>query len=71
MLTLIFPCLKQSEDKRVLQAASEVTLRGLAKITLLGHPETVRTEASKLGIDISLCNVVEPVVRENIWDKRT
>ena len=55
----------------MLQAASEVTLRGLAKITLLGHPETVRAEASKLGIDISLCNVVEPVVRENIWDKRT
>ena len=47
----------------MLQAASEVTLRGLAKVTLLGHPGTVRIDAAKLGIDISLCDVVEPVVR--------
>ena len=52
----------------MLQAASEVTLRGLAKITLLGHPGTVHAEASKLGIDISLCDVVDPVVRTKSWD---
>ena len=46
----------------MLQAAAEVTQRGLAKITLLGDPEEVRLEAEKLGIDISLCNVVKPVV---------
>ena len=65
-VTLLFICfllsIVQSEDKRVLQAAAEVTQRGLAKITLLGDPDEVRMEAKKLGIDISLCNVVKPVV---------
>ena len=53
----------QSEDRRVLQAAAEVTQRGLAYITLLGDPETVRAEAEKMGIDLSLVDVVSPVVR--------
>lgn len=52
--------LPESEDKRVLQAAAEVTQRGLAHITLLGDPETVQDEATKLGIDISLCDIVNP-----------
>lgn len=55
----------------MLQAASEVTLRGLAKITLLGHPQTVRTEAAKLGLDLSLCDVLEPVVRGRVTELLT
>ena len=47
----------------MLQAAAEVTQRGLAYITLLGDPETVRAEAEKMGIDLSLVDVVSPVVR--------
>ena len=47
----------------MLQAAAEVTQRGLAHITLLGDPETVRAEAEKMGIDLSLVDVVSPVVR--------
>ena len=47
----------------MLQAAAEVTQRGLAYITLLGNPETVRAEAEKMGIDLSLVDVVNPVVR--------
>jgi phosphotransacetylase len=46
----------------VLKAASEVTLRGLAKITLLGDPANVAAEAKKLGADISNCRVVDPKV---------
>uniref|UniRef100_A0A7R9VBV4 Phosphate acetyltransferase n=3 Tax=Chlamydomonas euryale TaxID=1486919 RepID=A0A7R9VBV4_9CHLO len=52
--------LPESEDPRVLQAAAEVTQRGLAKVTLLGREDLVRAEAKKLGIDISGVQVVDP-----------
>lgn len=55
--------LLQAVDKRVLTAAAEVTARGLARITLLGDPVTVRAEAAKLGVDISACRIIDPVVR--------
>lgn len=45
--------LPEAMDPRVLAAAEELTARGLAKITLLGDPEPVQAEASRLGIDIS------------------
>ncbi|KAF8061400.1 pta [Scenedesmus sp. PABB004] len=52
--------LPEALDPRVLKAASEVTTRGLARITLLGDPAAVAAEAKKLGADISACAVVEP-----------
>lgn len=52
--------LPEGSEPRVLKAASEVTLRDLAKITLLGDPATVAAEAKKLGADISGCRVVDP-----------
>ena len=45
--------LPEAMDARVLAAAEELTARGLAKIILLGDPEPVQAEASRLGIDIS------------------
>jgi phosphotransacetylase len=54
----------QGKEPRVLKAASEVTLRGLAKITLLGDPVAVTAEAKKLNADISNCRVVDPKVLE-------
>jgi phosphotransacetylase len=59
---VLLPAL-QGKDPRVLKAASEVTLRGLAKITLLGDPVAVTAEAKKLNADISNCRVVDPKVR--------
>jgi hypothetical protein len=59
-------CCLQGQDPRVLKAASEVTLRGLAKITLLGDPVAVSAEAKKLGADISNCRVVDPKVRQAV-----
>jgi len=53
--------LPESNDPRVLTAASEVTHRGLAKITLLGDPDVVQAEAKKLGLDISKCSIVNPL----------
>ncbi|GIL65714.1 hypothetical protein Vafri_19393 [Volvox africanus] len=52
--------LPESEDKRVLAAAADVTTRGLARITLLGDPATITAEAAKLGLDLSGCTIHNP-----------
>lgn len=51
--------LPESEDRRVLQAAAELTAKGLASITLLGDPEEVQASARQYNIDISKCNIVD------------
>ncbi len=52
----------QGLDKRVLEAAAEVMHHGLAKVTLLGDPAAVAAEAKRLGLDISLCTLLNPEV---------
>ncbi|GFR49060.1 hypothetical protein Agub_g11086 [Astrephomene gubernaculifera] len=52
--------LPESSDKRILAAAAEITQRRLAKVTVLGNPETVAAEAKKLGLDLTGVNVVDP-----------
>eukprot|EP00878_Enallax_costatus_P009319 GHUV01009739.1.p1 GENE.GHUV01009739.1~~GHUV01009739.1.p1 ORF type:complete len:586 (+),score=159.89 GHUV01009739.1:322-2079(+) len=52
--------LPEGMEPRVIKAASEVTSRGLAKITLLGDPTAVAAEAKKLGADISECRIIDP-----------
>ncbi|GLC50353.1 hypothetical protein PLESTB_000369800 [Pleodorina starrii] len=52
--------LPESVDKRVLSAAAEATARGLARVVLLGEPATVGSEAKKLGLDLTGCEVVNP-----------
>jgi phosphotransacetylase len=54
--------LLQGMEPRVIKAASEVTAKGYAKITLLGDPQQVTAEAKKLGADISGCSIVDPKV---------
>lgn len=46
----------------MIKAASEVTAKGYAKVTLLGDPQQVAAEAKKLGADISGCTIVDPKV---------
>ena len=45
--------LPEGTDQRILHAAADVTHRSLAKITLLGEPDEIRAEASRLAFDIS------------------
>lgn len=52
--------LPEGMEPRVIKAASEVTAKGYAKITLLGDPQQVTAEAKKLGADISGCSIVDP-----------
>ncbi len=53
--------LPESSDKRVLKAAEDVTRRGIARITLLGEPEAVHAQAKLFNVDISQCEVVDPI----------
>ena len=50
--------LPESEDDRVLQAAAKAT--NIADIYLVGNEETIKESASRLGIDLSLVNIINP-----------
>lgn len=49
----------QSGDRRVLTAAAEIVRKGLARVTLLGDPDTVSQDADRLGLDLSGVNVID------------
>ena len=51
--------LPEAADKRILQAAAEVTSRGLASITLLGDPDEIAASARQFNIDISRCTILD------------
>jgi phosphotransacetylase len=48
-------------DPRVLSAAEELTLKGLARITLLGQPQPIIAEARRLNMDISHVRALAPL----------
>ncbi|MGH8824798.1 MAG: phosphate acetyltransferase [Jiangellaceae bacterium] len=52
--------LPEGEEERVLQAAETLLLRGVADITLLGSPSTIRGRADQLGLDVSAARIVDP-----------
>ncbi len=56
--------LTESEDVRVLEAASKVTKEGFAKIILIGNPDEANSLASSHNIDISGIQIINPVTSE-------
>ena len=54
--TIVLP---ESEDKRVLEAASKVTKQGFAKIILLGKKEKIEQDSKKFGIDLNGVEIVD------------
>ena len=59
--------LPEGGDDRVLRAASTLLGRGVAKLTILGEEQDVRTRAAELGLDISAAAVLstqDPQLRE-------
>jgi phosphate acetyltransferase len=59
--------LPEGGDDRVLRAASTLLGRGVAKLTILGEEQDVRTRAAELGLDISAAAVLstqDPELRE-------
>lgn len=52
--------LPEGGDDRTLQAAQSIAGRGLARITVLGKPETMQLRAQKLGVDLSGVKLADP-----------
>jgi phosphate acetyltransferase len=56
--------LPEGGDDRVLQAAEEVLLRGIAGLTVLGDPDAIKSRAASLGLELSGVQVVDPQTSE-------
>ena len=52
--------LPEGTDDRVLRATETVLRRGVARITLLGPEDKVRSRAAALGLDIAAAGIVDP-----------
>jgi phosphate acetyltransferase len=52
--------LPESQDDRILEAASILLRRGVADLTLLGEETKVRARGSALGLDLDAARVVSP-----------
>ena len=59
--TIILP---EAEDKRVLEAARQVTEEGFAKVVLVGNKVKVQSKADEFNIDISGIEIVDPASSE-------
>jgi len=53
--------LPEGKDERILRATEILTLRGVAKITLLGDEETIRQRIQSLGLHIDQVNIIDPL----------
>ncbi|WP_132992445.1 phosphate acetyltransferase [Gordonia zhaorongruii] len=58
--------LPEGGDDRILRATDRLLRRGVAKLTLLGNPDSVRRRASELGIDLADVDVIDPTESELI-----
>ena len=52
--------LPEGADDRILQAAEQVLLRGMARLTVLGDPDEVKDRAAALGLELADLRVVDP-----------
>lgn len=52
--------LPESEDERVLKAASKINEEDFANVILLGNKEKIENDATKLGLDISKSKIIDP-----------
>ncbi len=55
--TVVLP---ESYDERMLFAAQQIVEQGLAKIVILGNPDTVSAAASAKGINLAGVEIIEP-----------
>jgi phosphate acetyltransferase len=56
--------LPEGGDDRILQAAEQVLLRGIADLTALGDPDAVRHRGAALGLELEGLRVVDPQTSE-------
>jgi phosphate acetyltransferase len=56
--------LPEGSDDRVLQAAEQVVLRGIAELTVLGNPDAIKLRGAALGLELDGLRVVDPQTAE-------
>ncbi|WP_406830862.1 phosphate acetyltransferase [Pedococcus sp. KACC 23699] len=56
--------LPEGAEDRILLAADTVLGRGIARLTLLGNPESIRANAARLGVDVSAATVIDPTTSD-------
>jgi phosphate acetyltransferase len=56
--------LPEGSDDRVLQAAEQVLLRGIADLTVLGDPDAIKHRGAALGLELDGLQVVDPLRSE-------
>ncbi|GMI14647.1 hypothetical protein TrVE_jg5513 [Triparma verrucosa] len=61
--TIVLP---EGDDVRVVEAASILTTRKLCKVQLVGTPSIIKAHASKLGVDLSGVEVIDPEAYEEL-----
>ena len=52
--------LPEGEENRILYAAEQVVLRGIADITLLGNVQRIRTQIAHLGLNLPTVDIIQP-----------
>lgn len=56
--TIVLP---EAEDKRVLKAASKISIEGFAKVILLGDEEKINKDANEYNINLSGVKIINPL----------
>ena len=52
--------LPEGDEKRTVEAASILKREGLAEPVLIGNPDSVRSVAGELGVDIEGIEIIDP-----------
>ena len=60
--------LPEGEENRILYAAEQVVLRGIADVVLLGNAEKIRGKISHLGLNLAGVEIVQPVLSPHFHD---
>lgn len=63
--TILLP---ESSDERVLKAAEILTRNNIASIITLGNEEKIRSDAEKLGVDLTGVRIIEPEKSDKLSD---
>ncbi|GAA3722110.1 phosphate acetyltransferase [Gordonia hankookensis] len=58
--------LPEGEEDRILRAAGRLLRRGVARLTLLGDEDVVRTRAQELALDIEGVDVIDPASSDRL-----
>ena len=60
--------LPEGKEPRIVKAASIIVAQGIAKVTILGDPESIKAIAEKEGVDLSGVELLDPEKQANFQE---